>query len=209
MEEGVERLLEVGYSREVRYSDGEGLQLDGRKNLEEEEAKASFHRHFNKERGYLREAMDGRLHSKLLADCVDLCRIWAAAAFNGVSFTSSIYDNLEYKKLINWIIVTIIIILIVIDMGWCDWLRRQLISMCGMLNRGYDINVIQAEPEVEEDEGETMQECTICLSPFDGEEEVHQLPTYGHSFHAMCIVIWLSSHNNCPICRGIVLPTML
>ncbi|KAI0503547.1 hypothetical protein KFK09_014481 [Dendrobium nobile] len=133
-------------------------------------------------------------------------------------------DNLEYKKLINWIIVIIIIILIAIAMCCCDWLRHQLLSVRSMLNRSHEINVIQVEPEVEahegeatqehegeatqEHEGEAMQEYTICLSPFDGEEEVHQLPTYGHSFHAMCIVIWLSSHNNCPICRGIVLPTM-
>ncbi|KAL1825357.1 hypothetical protein DCAR_0313510 [Daucus carota subsp. sativus] len=45
------------------------------------------------------------------------------------------------------------------------------------------------------------QECPVCLSVFEEEEEVRQLPVCKHSFHAPCIDMWLSSHLDCPLCR--------
>ncbi|KAK1354930.1 RING-type E3 ubiquitin transferase [Heracleum sosnowskyi] len=45
------------------------------------------------------------------------------------------------------------------------------------------------------------QECPVCLSVFEEEEEVRQLPLCKHSFHAPCIDMWLSSHLDCPLCR--------
>ncbi|KAH0458608.1 hypothetical protein IEQ34_011422 [Dendrobium chrysotoxum] len=68
--------------------------------------------------------------------------------------------------------LAIIIVLIAIAMGCCDWLRRQLLSVRSMLNRDHNINLTQTEPEVEGHEGEATQECTICLSPFDGKDEL-------------------------------------
>ncbi|WCJ39453.1 RING/U-box superfamily protein [Euphorbia peplus] len=44
-------------------------------------------------------------------------------------------------------------------------------------------------------------ECVVCLSVFEDEEYVRQLPICRHSFHALCIDKWLYSHSDCPICR--------
>ncbi|XP_052183836.1 RING-H2 finger protein ATL52-like [Diospyros lotus] len=45
-------------------------------------------------------------------------------------------------------------------------------------------------------------ECPICLSEFEEGEEVRQLPRCKHSFHALCIDMWLYSHFDCPVCRA-------
>ncbi|RYR20350.1 hypothetical protein Ahy_B03g065457 isoform B [Arachis hypogaea] len=44
-------------------------------------------------------------------------------------------------------------------------------------------------------------ECPVCLSAFEEGEEVRKLPRCKHSFHALCIDMWLYSHFDCPICR--------
>lgn len=43
--------------------------------------------------------------------------------------------------------------------------------------------------------------CTICLSDYHEEDTLRVLPVCGHSFHAMCIDIWLQQHSTCPVCR--------
>ncbi|KAL0915785.1 hypothetical protein M5K25_013241 [Dendrobium thyrsiflorum] len=129
--------------------------------------------------------------------------------------------KLDYNYLVLWVPLIVIIVLfaIAIAMGCCDWLRYQFLSVRDMLNHGHNVNMemqswIRAfkyqknEPDVEGHEGEATPECPICISPFDEGEEISQLPSCGHSFHAACIVIWLNSHNSCPICRGSVLPIM-
>ncbi|MBA0651081.1 hypothetical protein Goklo_018449 [Gossypium klotzschianum] len=45
-------------------------------------------------------------------------------------------------------------------------------------------------------------DCPVCLSVFADGEEVKQLSGCKHSFHAICIDLWLNNHNNCPICRA-------
>ncbi|XVE97923.1 hypothetical protein REPUB_Repub03eG0060800 [Reevesia pubescens] len=50
-------------------------------------------------------------------------------------------------------------------------------------------------------------ECAVCLSVFEDEEEVRQLPRCKHSFHAPCIDMWLYSHFDCPLCRASVDPS--
>ncbi|KAH0459110.1 hypothetical protein IEQ34_011924 [Dendrobium chrysotoxum] len=112
-----------------------------------------------------------------------------------------------------------VLIAIVITMNCCDWLWHQFLLVRDMLSHGHNVNIemqhwIQAfkyqknKPNVEGHEGEATPECPICLSPFDEGEEVSQLPSCGHSFHAACIVICLNSHNSCPIYLGSVLPSM-
>ncbi|RYR67496.1 hypothetical protein Ahy_A03g013890 isoform A [Arachis hypogaea] len=49
-------------------------------------------------------------------------------------------------------------------------------------------------------------ECPVCLSVFEEGEEVRKLPRCKHSFHALCIDMWLYSHFDCPICRTPVGP---
>lgn len=44
-------------------------------------------------------------------------------------------------------------------------------------------------------------ECVVCLSGFEDEECVRQLPYCRHCFHDSCIDMWLYSHSICPICR--------
>ncbi|XP_041001871.1 RING-H2 finger protein ATL52-like [Juglans microcarpa x Juglans regia] len=41
----------------------------------------------------------------------------------------------------------------------------------------------------------------LCLTNFEDDEHIHQLPRCKHSFHAPCIDMWLFSHSNCPLCR--------
>ncbi|KAE8717311.1 NBS-containing resistance-like protein [Hibiscus syriacus] len=45
-------------------------------------------------------------------------------------------------------------------------------------------------------------ECPVCLSVFADGEEVKQLNGCKHSFHVICIDLWLNNHDNCPICRA-------
>ncbi|XP_068318813.1 RING-H2 finger protein ATL33-like [Pyrus communis] len=47
-------------------------------------------------------------------------------------------------------------------------------------------------------------ECPVCLSLFADGEELRQLCVCKHSFHSLCINMWLKDHSNCPICRASV-----
>ncbi len=47
--------------------------------------------------------------------------------------------------------------------------------------------------------------CSICSADFIDGEYIRQLNRCSHSFHRPCIDIWLSSHNNCPLCRANVI----
>ncbi|KAL2554600.1 RING-H2 finger protein ATL80-like [Forsythia ovata] len=44
-------------------------------------------------------------------------------------------------------------------------------------------------------------QCTVCLAEYRDEDTLRILPVCGHSFHAMCIDIWLQQHSTCPVCR--------
>jgi len=46
--------------------------------------------------------------------------------------------------------------------------------------------------------GETM--CSICLSLYEGGNEIKLLPCF-HQFHKDCIDPWLDMHNTCPVCK--------
>ena len=54
--------------------------------------------------------------------------------------------------------------------------------------------------------GDDDSECPVCLSVYEEGEEVRKLPRCKHSFHALCIDMWLYSHFDCPICRTPVGP---
>ncbi|CAL0320270.1 unnamed protein product [Lupinus luteus] len=49
-------------------------------------------------------------------------------------------------------------------------------------------------------------ECPVCLSFYEEGDDVKNLPLCKHSFHAICIDMWLYSHFDCPICRTPVAP---
>ncbi|XP_026395734.1 RING-H2 finger protein ATL39-like [Papaver somniferum] len=44
-------------------------------------------------------------------------------------------------------------------------------------------------------------ECAVCLSEFEDEDVLRQLPTCRHAFHADCIDVWFVSQSTCPVCR--------
>ncbi|CAN7070629.1 unnamed protein product [Brassica oleracea var. botrytis] len=53
-----------------------------------------------------------------------------------------------------------------------------------------------------------VTDCSICLGEFNEEESLRLLPNCNHIFHVVCIDRWLTSHSNCPLCRGkIIVPT--
>ncbi|KAG7997455.1 hypothetical protein I3843_01G212300 [Carya illinoinensis] len=50
--------------------------------------------------------------------------------------------------------------------------------------------------------GNTLEtDRAVCLTDFEDDECVRQLPRCKHSFHAPCIDLWLYSHSDCPLCR--------
>ncbi|CAL9237300.1 unnamed protein product [Arabidopsis halleri] len=49
---------------------------------------------------------------------------------------------------------------------------------------------------------EEKEECSVCLSEFEEEDEGRLLPKCGHSFHVDCIDTWFRSRSTCPLCRA-------
>ncbi|XP_059636526.1 RING-H2 finger protein ATL7-like isoform X1 [Cornus florida] len=44
-------------------------------------------------------------------------------------------------------------------------------------------------------------QCSICLSDYQAEDRLQQIPACGHTFHMNCIDNWLATHTTCPLCR--------
>ncbi|PKU85667.1 RING-H2 finger protein ATL8 [Dendrobium catenatum] len=99
--------------------------------------------------------------------------------------------KLEYYYILCIFSFIFVVLLIIsfIAMGCCTWFQRQFLSMRRLLN----------------EEEEAALECVICLSTFNEGDEVRQLLSCKHLFHASCIDLWLNTHDNCPICHGIVI----
>uniref|UniRef100_A0A4W5KK73 RING-type E3 ubiquitin transferase n=1 Tax=Hucho hucho TaxID=62062 RepID=A0A4W5KK73_9TELE len=53
---------------------------------------------------------------------------------------------------------------------------------------------------LEDEELDTDEKCTICLSMLEDEEDVRRLPCM-HLFHQACVDQWLATSRKCPICR--------
>ncbi|KAI4894669.1 hypothetical protein NFI96_015584 [Prochilodus magdalenae] len=53
---------------------------------------------------------------------------------------------------------------------------------------------------MDEDELDTDEKCTICLSMLEDGEDVRRLPCM-HLFHQACVDQWLATNKKCPICR--------
>lgn len=45
------------------------------------------------------------------------------------------------------------------------------------------------------------QQCVICHEDLESHHHVVQPKHCTHSFHAICINVWLANHRSCPICR--------
>ncbi|XP_052201667.1 RING-H2 finger protein ATL58-like [Diospyros lotus] len=44
-------------------------------------------------------------------------------------------------------------------------------------------------------------QCPVCLADYLAEDRLQQIPACGHTFHMVCIDLWLSTHTTCPLCR--------
>ncbi|XP_051950965.1 E3 ubiquitin-protein ligase RNF165-like isoform X2 [Xyrauchen texanus] len=54
--------------------------------------------------------------------------------------------------------------------------------------------------KMDEEELDTDEKCTICLSMLEDGEDVRRLPCM-HLFHQACVDQWLGTNKKCPICR--------
>lgn len=61
--------------------------------------------------------------------------------------------------------------------------------------RPLDLKISMYEEELDTDE-----KCTICLSMLEDGEDVRRLPCM-HLFHQACVDQWLATNKKCPICR--------
>ena len=47
--------------------------------------------------------------------------------------------------------------------------------------------------------------CPICLGEFDTTDAtLLQLKNCGHTFHSACLMTWLNTKTNCPVCKGLL-----
>ncbi|RWW43205.1 hypothetical protein BHE74_00051175 [Ensete ventricosum] len=44
-------------------------------------------------------------------------------------------------------------------------------------------------------------QCSICLGEYKEKEVLRVMPSCHHSFHLVCIDVWLQKQTTCPICR--------
>ncbi|WCJ30615.1 RING/U-box superfamily protein [Euphorbia peplus] len=55
--------------------------------------------------------------------------------------------------------------------------------------------------DMEKEKEEDGKRCAICLEDFEIREMVMMTPC-NHMFHEECIVPWVKSHGQCPVCRA-------
>jgi Ring finger domain len=46
-----------------------------------------------------------------------------------------------------------------------------------------------------------LYRCSICLGDYEEKEMLRVIPACHHSFHLVCIDLWLQKQSTCPICR--------
>ncbi|XP_019449975.1 PREDICTED: E3 ubiquitin-protein ligase DZIP3-like isoform X1 [Lupinus angustifolius] len=68
-------------------------------------------------------------------------------------------------------------------------------------------NRVNGLTERKKDNDEDGKRCAICLEDFEPKEEVMTTPCK-HMFHEDCIVPWLTSHSQCPVCRFVISETV-
>ncbi|KTG35957.1 hypothetical protein cypCar_00045605 [Cyprinus carpio] len=59
---------------------------------------------------------------------------------------------------------------------------------------------LELKISMDEEELDTDEKCTICLSMLEDGEDVRRLPCM-HLFHQACVDQWLATNKKCPICR--------
>lgn len=60
----------------------------------------------------------------------------------------------------------------------------------------------QMSKKYEKEQYKNQYQCSICLYDFYSESLVTELPCgNNHIYHSLCIEMWDSNTNNCPLCR--------
>ncbi|KAF8044806.1 hypothetical protein N665_6663s0002 [Sinapis alba] len=76
--------------------------------------------------------------------------------------------------------------------------------------RGLDATVIASLPTftvgANGGDVEAATECAVCLSMFEEQDTVRELPNCKHVFHVDCVDTWLTTCSTCPVCRSEVQP---
>ncbi|GJR00458.1 nucleotide-binding alpha-beta plait domain-containing protein [Tanacetum coccineum] len=62
-----------------------------------------------------------------------------------------------------------------------------------------ELRLVKVTLGLQEELAGKQTECSVCLDPFNCQQEVYRLPC-GHYFHKVCIVPWFLRKNTCPVC---------
>ncbi|KAJ1441877.1 Zinc finger, RING-type [Sesbania bispinosa] len=87
-------------------------------------------------------------------------------------------------------------------------LRKQVYNptpkrLVRKLSLYYRDNAVKDVKERVKEKDEDGKRCAICLEDFEPKEEVMLTPC-NHMFHEDCIVPWLTSKGQCPVCRFVI-----
>ncbi|MED6199945.1 hypothetical protein PIB30_080587 [Stylosanthes scabra] len=82
---------------------------------------------------------------------------------------------------------------------------KRLARKLGLYYRGNsNNNGSNGIREREKDKDEEGKSCAVCLEDFEAKEEVMVTPC-NHMFHEGCIVPWVTSKGQCPVCRFVII----
>lgn len=77
---------------------------------------------------------------------------------------------------------------------------KRLARRVSLYYRGNAANDLKESVKEKKEDG---MRCAICLEDFEAKEEVMLTPC-NHMFHEDCIVTWLTSKGQCPVCRFVI-----
>lgn len=77
---------------------------------------------------------------------------------------------------------------------------KRLARRLSLYYRDNAANGLQERKKEKDEEG---KRCAVCLEDFEPREEVMLTPC-SHMFHEDCIVPWLTSKGQCPVCRFVI-----
>ncbi|PKA63099.1 RING-H2 finger protein ATL44 [Apostasia shenzhenica] len=105
--------------------------------------------------------------------------------------------------------IIVVVLIHVCVVGWTVGRFRRFASGedCRNSGNGLPASELKKLPCYEYMAGEKGEgaggqaECAVCLEGFQGGDRCRQLPSCGHSFHALCVDSWLMKSRVCPICR--------
>ncbi|KAJ0228671.1 RING-H2 finger protein ATL5 [Hirschfeldia incana] len=144
--------------------------------------------------------------------------------WGSMSLGSSRYALNGKIMLASVIILFVAVILILCFHSYARWLfrrqnrriRRRVSAHLRSLSAAQSSSLSPLDPKVLEKipvfvysfetHKSPPEECSVCLSEFEEEDEGRVLPECGHVFHVECIDTWFRSRSSCPLCRAPVQP---